>query len=227
MSQPPVLSGARLKRYALTVVIAFAAFFVLTRIPMAVCPFCDSEANWPDDLVLVETSGIGHALLVHPGVQGEVGADLALFLRGPVDGAQRFLALHLGGVPGLGRIREVVLGHDHAAQADARQQQRGRERQAQALEVIARELHEPSLLTAITLKRYPPQKMPRSSARHLHCYRLQSAPRLLCGRWKAAQLPKSQQSLASRNPQYATPYRALAHHFVAYFPNLSSTRSAA
>ncbi len=29
-------------------------FFVLTRIPMAVCPFCDTEASWPDDLVLVK-----------------------------------------------------------------------------------------------------------------------------------------------------------------------------
>jgi hypothetical protein len=28
-------------------------FFVLTRIPMAVCPFCDSEASWPQDLVVV------------------------------------------------------------------------------------------------------------------------------------------------------------------------------
>ena len=33
-------------------------FFVLTRIPMAVCPFCDSEASWPDDLVLVKVAGI-------------------------------------------------------------------------------------------------------------------------------------------------------------------------
>lgn len=32
-------------------------FFVLTRIPMAVCPFCDTEAAWPDDLILVKTSG--------------------------------------------------------------------------------------------------------------------------------------------------------------------------
>ncbi len=32
-----------------------ALFFVLTRIPMAVCPFCDTEAAWPDDLVVVET----------------------------------------------------------------------------------------------------------------------------------------------------------------------------
>ena len=34
-----------------------ASFFVLTRVPMAVCPFCDTEANWPQDLVLVETRG--------------------------------------------------------------------------------------------------------------------------------------------------------------------------
>jgi hypothetical protein len=36
---------------------ADARFFVLTRIPMAVCPFCDTEASWPDDLVLVEMDG--------------------------------------------------------------------------------------------------------------------------------------------------------------------------
>ena len=28
-------------------------FFVLTRIPMAVCPFCDTEAAWPNDLIVV------------------------------------------------------------------------------------------------------------------------------------------------------------------------------
>jgi hypothetical protein len=28
-------------------------FFVLTPLPTAVCPFCDSEASWPDDIVLV------------------------------------------------------------------------------------------------------------------------------------------------------------------------------
>ena len=27
-------------------------FFVLTRIPMAVCPFCDTEAAWPNDLIV-------------------------------------------------------------------------------------------------------------------------------------------------------------------------------
>ena len=30
-----------------------ASFFVLTKMPMAVCPFCDSELNWPLDIVLV------------------------------------------------------------------------------------------------------------------------------------------------------------------------------
>ena len=30
-----------------------ANFFVLTKMPMAVCPFCESEADWPDDIILV------------------------------------------------------------------------------------------------------------------------------------------------------------------------------
>ncbi|MEE9249943.1 MAG: hypothetical protein V3U93_02305 [Alphaproteobacteria bacterium] len=29
-------------------------FFVLTKMPMAVCPFCEAEADWPDDIVLVK-----------------------------------------------------------------------------------------------------------------------------------------------------------------------------
>jgi hypothetical protein len=33
-----------------------ADFFVLTRIPMAVCPFCETETDWPDDIVLVKLS---------------------------------------------------------------------------------------------------------------------------------------------------------------------------
>jgi hypothetical protein len=28
-------------------------FFVLTRRPMAVCPFCESEADWPDDILAI------------------------------------------------------------------------------------------------------------------------------------------------------------------------------
>lgn len=31
-------------------------FFVLTKMPMSVCPFCETEAQWPDDIVLAHTS---------------------------------------------------------------------------------------------------------------------------------------------------------------------------
>ena len=34
---------------------AEANFFVLTKMPMSVCPFCESEADWPDDILLVYT----------------------------------------------------------------------------------------------------------------------------------------------------------------------------
>jgi len=37
---------------------AEADFFVLTKMPMAVCPFCDSTITWPDDIVLVLTDGL-------------------------------------------------------------------------------------------------------------------------------------------------------------------------
>ena len=32
-------------------------FFVLTKIPMAFCPFCDNAASWPEDLMLVKVAG--------------------------------------------------------------------------------------------------------------------------------------------------------------------------
>lgn len=32
---------------------AEAMFFVLTEIPMSLCPFCSSDADWPDDIVVV------------------------------------------------------------------------------------------------------------------------------------------------------------------------------
>lgn len=37
---------------------AEARFFVLTKTPMAVCPFCETEVQWPDDIVLVLTTGV-------------------------------------------------------------------------------------------------------------------------------------------------------------------------
>ncbi|MFT3688891.1 hypothetical protein [Paenirhodobacter sp.] len=32
---------------------AEAQFFVLTKIPMALCPFCSSDSDWPDTIVVV------------------------------------------------------------------------------------------------------------------------------------------------------------------------------
>lgn len=32
---------------------AEAQFFVLTEIPMALCPFCSSDADWPDNIIVV------------------------------------------------------------------------------------------------------------------------------------------------------------------------------
>ena len=32
---------------------AESRFFVLTREPMAICPFCQSDADWPVDIVVV------------------------------------------------------------------------------------------------------------------------------------------------------------------------------
>jgi hypothetical protein len=34
---------------------AEASFFVLTQRPMAVCPFCETSADWPSDIVFVRT----------------------------------------------------------------------------------------------------------------------------------------------------------------------------
>jgi hypothetical protein len=37
-------------------------FFVLTKDPTAICPFCDSVATWPDDIILVLLSRPVHAI---------------------------------------------------------------------------------------------------------------------------------------------------------------------
>ena len=37
---------------------AESSFFVLTKMPMAVCPFCESEADWPNDIVSIYSSDI-------------------------------------------------------------------------------------------------------------------------------------------------------------------------
>lgn len=37
---------------------AVSRFFVLTKMPMAVCPFCETEAEWPDDILAVYTKRV-------------------------------------------------------------------------------------------------------------------------------------------------------------------------
>lgn len=32
-------------------------FFVLTQTPMSICPFCNSDADWPDDIVVIYLKG--------------------------------------------------------------------------------------------------------------------------------------------------------------------------
>jgi hypothetical protein len=39
-----------------------AAFFVLTAVPMATCPYCEDAGSWPDDIVFVRTLGIVRAV---------------------------------------------------------------------------------------------------------------------------------------------------------------------
>ena len=41
---------------------AESRFFVLTKMPMSVCPFCESDADWPDDIVVVYTEEILRAV---------------------------------------------------------------------------------------------------------------------------------------------------------------------
>lgn len=35
---------------------AEADFFIMTKMPLAVCPFCDNEADWPADILFVRMS---------------------------------------------------------------------------------------------------------------------------------------------------------------------------
>ncbi len=50
-------------------------FFVLTREPMALCPFCQSDAEWPLDIVVIYLEGVaplvsaGEAIVVRGRLQ--------------------------------------------------------------------------------------------------------------------------------------------------------------
>ena len=46
-------SVVRMRGYAAPPLRADAKFLVLTRQPMAICPFCSSDADWPADIMVV------------------------------------------------------------------------------------------------------------------------------------------------------------------------------
>lgn len=41
---------------------ALSRFFVLTKLPMSYCPFCESEAEWPENIVVVYTREVVEAV---------------------------------------------------------------------------------------------------------------------------------------------------------------------
>lgn len=58
-SQPvKTLAGQRVKMrgFMAPPLKAESQFFVLTKMPMALCPFCSSDADWPEDIVVVYLS---------------------------------------------------------------------------------------------------------------------------------------------------------------------------
>ncbi|PZX16927.1 hypothetical protein LX81_01557 [Palleronia aestuarii] len=48
---------------------AEADFFVLTKMPMAVCPFCETSAEWPDDIVAVFTKRMVRVVPFNVGIE--------------------------------------------------------------------------------------------------------------------------------------------------------------
>ncbi len=45
--------GVRVDGFMAPPLKANSRFFVLTKMPMAVCPLCETEADWPDDILAV------------------------------------------------------------------------------------------------------------------------------------------------------------------------------
>ncbi|MGO7332802.1 hypothetical protein [Rhizobium leguminosarum] len=45
--------GISMKGFMAPPLKAEAQFFVLTEVPMSLCPFCSSDADWPDNIVVV------------------------------------------------------------------------------------------------------------------------------------------------------------------------------
>ena len=57
-------------------------FFVLTETPMAVCPFCSTDADWPYNMVVVNVNGSVDALPYDQEVTGTGTLDLGSYMDG-------------------------------------------------------------------------------------------------------------------------------------------------
>jgi hypothetical protein len=55
---------------------AEADFFVLTEIPMSICPFCSTDADWPDNIVVIYLDE--KQTFVQPGTRIEVSGTLEM-----------------------------------------------------------------------------------------------------------------------------------------------------
>ena len=53
---------------------AEAKFFVLTEIPMSICPFCSTDSDWPDNIVVIYLDE--KQTFVQPGTRIEVSGTL-------------------------------------------------------------------------------------------------------------------------------------------------------
>ena len=76
---------------------------MLTRSPMAVCPFCETEMQWPDDIVLVLTDEAIGATPYNVRIRVTGRLDLG-FEKDPETGFVSLIRLEVGRVrPGLTR----------------------------------------------------------------------------------------------------------------------------
>jgi hypothetical protein len=69
--------------------IAESAFFVLTDVPMAVCPFCDTEAEWPNNILAVYAKRV----VTPPNFWEQIEVDGVLRLGGFEDPDTGFLSM--------------------------------------------------------------------------------------------------------------------------------------
>ncbi len=71
---------------------AESRFFVLTMLPMSVCPFCEDAAEWPDDIMAVYTKRVVNVVPFNVGIEVTGILELGAF-RDPDTGFLSLLRL--------------------------------------------------------------------------------------------------------------------------------------